>query len=161
VAAARWVEEGRTRQYALVPAGDDAARDAWFRLSFGHQQSHAVQEAVEREPEVPDGFTIRPPTHDDIDRLTGLDAALPEHQRPSTVCPGLAPPTHEESRAEWESTLADGEEHVLIGFQRDRPVACWSMVDWSRSRHATGPMQIDGAAFLTFAVTLPDARGSG
>jgi ribosomal protein S18 acetylase RimI-like enzyme len=160
-AAARWVEEGRTRHYALVPAGDEATIAAWFRLSFGHQQSHAIQEPADREPDVPDGFSIRPPTRDDIDRLTGLDAALPEHQRLSPVFSGLSPPTPEESRAEWEETLADTDEHILIGFQGDRPVACWSMVDWSRSRHANGPMQVDGAAFLTFAVTLPDARGSG
>ncbi len=161
-AAARWVEEGRTRQYVLVPA-DDATIAAWFRLSFGHQQSHGFQAPVERERALPEGYSIRPPTLDDVDRLvgSGVDAALPVHQRLSPVFSGLTPPTPEESRAEWEETLAGSDEHILIGFHGDRPVACWSMVDWSKSRHADGVMQLDSAAFLGFAVTLPDARGSG
>ena len=43
-AAARWVEAGATRHYALVPAFDAALVDAWFRISFGHQHSLAIRE---------------------------------------------------------------------------------------------------------------------
>jgi ribosomal protein S18 acetylase RimI-like enzyme len=160
-AAERWVDEGRRRHYVLVPAGDDAVIDAWFRLSFGHQQSHGIQEPVDREPTVPEGYSIRPPTLDDVDRLTGLDIALPQHQRLSPVFSELSLPTLEESRAEWEETLAGSDEHILIGFKGDDPVACWSMVDWSKSRHADGVMAAGDAAYLAFAVTLPEARGSG
>jgi ribosomal protein S18 acetylase RimI-like enzyme len=161
-AAARLaIEEGRRRQYVLVPAGDEATIAAWFRLSFGHQQSHAVLEPAEREPELAEGLSIRTPTVNDIDRLVGVDVELPRHQRLSPVFSELSLPTPEESRAEWEQTLADDYEHVLVGFDRDRPVACWSMVPWKSSSHATGPMMVDDAAFLGFAVTVPDARGSG
>ena len=41
----RWVEEGRTSHYAIVPAGDAALIDAWFRLGFGQQHVHAIREA--------------------------------------------------------------------------------------------------------------------
>jgi ribosomal protein S18 acetylase RimI-like enzyme len=160
-AAEGWVAEGRRRHYVLIPAGDEAVIAAWFRVSFGHQQSHAVLEPGEQRAAAPDGYSIRPPTLDDVDRLTGLDLALPQHQRLSPVFSELSLPTIDESRAEWEATLAGSDEHILIGFQGDRPVACWSMVDWSHSRHAGGPMDIDGAAYLAFAVTLPEARGSG
>ena len=42
VAAQRWADEGRTAHYALVPATDSVAVDAWFRLGFGHQHTHAL-----------------------------------------------------------------------------------------------------------------------
>src|SRR5919206_2566 len=47
-AAARWVDEGRTRHYALVPARDASYVDGWFRLGFGQQQAHGVREVPER-----------------------------------------------------------------------------------------------------------------
>src|SRR5690242_5826676 len=37
----RWVDEGRTRHYALVPQLDEHLA-AWFRLSFGAQQAHGI-----------------------------------------------------------------------------------------------------------------------
>ena len=44
-AAARWVADGLTSHYAIVPATDPALVDAWFRLGFGHQHVHAIREA--------------------------------------------------------------------------------------------------------------------
>ena len=41
-AAARWVEEGRTSQYAVVPAGDASLLDAWVCLGFGQQHVQAI-----------------------------------------------------------------------------------------------------------------------
>src|SRR5919201_442769 len=55
-AAGRWVEEGRTRHYALVPDTDSALLDAWFRLGFGQQQAHGSREIPTRtEVQVPEG----------------------------------------------------------------------------------------------------------
>ena len=42
-AAARWVDEGLTSHYAVVPATDPALVEAWFRLGFGHQHVHAIR----------------------------------------------------------------------------------------------------------------------
>ena len=42
-AAERWVDEGLTSHYAVVPATDPALVDAWFRLGFGHQHVHAIR----------------------------------------------------------------------------------------------------------------------
>ena len=44
LAATRWVEEGRTSHYAVVPATDPELIDAWFRLGFGQQHVHAIRE---------------------------------------------------------------------------------------------------------------------
>jgi ribosomal protein S18 acetylase RimI-like enzyme len=160
-AAATWVEEGRTRQYVLVPATDTALVDAWFRLSFGQQQGHGILEPADAESTVPAGFEIRPPDLAEVEQLVELDLALPRHQQLAPVFAGPRLPTRKEARAEWESTLAGDDEHILIGYRGGRPVACWSMTDFGHSRHNEGVLQMERAAYLAFAVTLPEARGSG
>lgn len=160
--AARWLEEGRPRHYSLVPAGDPALVESWSRLCFGQQHAHGVREVPpQSEVVIPDGFEIRPPQAEEIESLIDLDLALPAHQRDSPVFSGVQMPTREDSRAEWISTFAGDDEKILIGAQNGRPVACWAVVPVERSSQHSGLARPDGAAFLGFAVTLPEARGSG
>jgi len=159
VAAERWVDDARGRHYVLVPATDAALVDAWFRLGFGQQQAHAVQELAAGSPV--DEFEIREPTEADIDQLIEVDLALPRHQRASPVFSEISLPTPELIRDEWHKTLAGDEETVLIGFVEGRPVACWSTSDASLSRHYDGLMLPERASNLAFAATVPEARGSG
>ena len=44
LAAARWVDEGRTSHYAVVPSDERGLVDAWFRVGFGQQHVHAIRE---------------------------------------------------------------------------------------------------------------------
>jgi ribosomal protein S18 acetylase RimI-like enzyme len=162
VAAAGWVEAGAVRQYVLVPATAAALLDAWFRLGFGQQQAHAVQEITTVEPRVPDGFEIREPREQDVEALIAVEFALPTHQQSSPVFSGISLPGEDEMRAEWHSTLAgNNDETVLIGLRDGRPVACWSFAPASSSTHYQGLMQPERASYLAFASTLPEARGSG
>lgn len=161
-AAARWVEEGRLRQYALAPASDPALLEAWARLCFGQQHAHGIREVpAQTEVVVPDGFEIRPPNVDEVEMLIDLDLALPEHQRSSPVFSGVELPSREDSRAEWISTLAGDEETILIAAREGRPVACWAIVPVERSGQHVSLARPDNAGFLGFAATLPDTRGSG
>ena len=71
-------------------------------------------------------------------------------------------PTDEALRQGWRSTLAgDEKETVLIGTLAGRPVACWSICDAELSGHHRGVARPDRACYLSFASTLPGARGSG
>jgi ribosomal protein S18 acetylase RimI-like enzyme len=161
-AASRWVDEGRLRHYALVPATDPELVDAWFRLGFGQQQAQAVREVPQRvDVDVPAGFEIREPTVDDVEALLDVELTLPAHQRASPVFSGRPLPTPEEQRAEWAKTLADDEEHVLIGCHDSRPVACWSTCDARLATHYSALTLPERASYLAFAVTLPEARGAG
>jgi ribosomal protein S18 acetylase RimI-like enzyme len=161
-AASRWVEEGQTRHYVLLPATDPGLLEAWYRLSFGQQHAHGIREvAAEVDVELPAGFEIRPPDAQEVEALIDLDLALPEHQRQAPVFSTRSLPTRDESRAEWISTLAGDEETILIGARDGRPVACWAIVPLERSREHRGLLRPEGASFLGFAVTLPEARGSG
>jgi ribosomal protein S18 acetylase RimI-like enzyme len=161
-AAEAWVEQGRTRHYVLVPASDEALVDAWFRVGFGGQHAHGIQEVLAHtEVAVPDGFEIRHPRESEIDTLIDVSLALPRHQLRAPVFSQRPVPTEEEERQEWLDTLAGDEEEVLIGYLNGRPVACWSVTSIERSREHDGLARPDRAAFLGFAATLPESRGSG
>jgi ribosomal protein S18 acetylase RimI-like enzyme len=160
-AAARWVEEGRTRHYALVPANDPALVDAWFRLGFGQQHAHALQEVTPRDLAPPPGIEIREPREAEIEELIEVDLALPTHQTRSPVFSTIGPPTRKAARDEWISTLADDEEHVLVAYQDGKPVAVWSVMPVEVSSQHRGIGRPERAAFIGFASTLPEYRGSG
>jgi ribosomal protein S18 acetylase RimI-like enzyme len=160
-AAAGWVGAGRTRHYALVPANDSGLVDAWFRLGFGQQHAHGLQAVVPRDVTLPAGIEIRQPREAEIEELIEVDLALPAHQSRSPVFSTIGRPTREELREEWASTLADDEEHVLVAYQDGKPVAVWSVLSAEGSSQHRGLGRPERAAFLGFASTLPEFRGSG
>jgi ribosomal protein S18 acetylase RimI-like enzyme len=161
LAAERWFDEGRRRHYALIPATDVKLVDAWFRLGFGQQQAHGVREVSDGAVDLPAGLEIREPREEDVEALLAVDLALPAHQRRSPVFSEQPLPTEELIREEWHSTIAGDDEKVLIGFRDGRPVACWSVIAAEQSYHYRGLMRPDRAAYLAFASTVPEARGSG
>jgi GNAT superfamily N-acetyltransferase len=161
VAAARWVDQGRTRHYALVPTTEPALVDAWFRVGFGQQHAHGVQEVDRREVTLPGGVEIRAPATEEIEDLIEVDLTLPAHQSRSPVFSTIAQPTREELRQEWADTLAGDEEEVLVAFRDGKPLAVWSVMPAEVSKMHTGVGRPEGAAFIGFAATLPEEQGSG
>jgi ribosomal protein S18 acetylase RimI-like enzyme len=160
-AAARWVDERQTRHYVLVPAIDELV-EPWFRLSFGQQHAHGVREVpADTEVRVPEGFEIREPRTDEIEALLEVDLALPAHQQRSPVFNGISLPSPELLREEWAKTLAGDEEYVLAAYRGGKPVAVWSVLSAEASSLHRGLARPDHAAFLGFASTLPESRGSG
>jgi ribosomal protein S18 acetylase RimI-like enzyme len=161
-AAARWVDEGRTRHYALLPATDAALIEAWFRLGFGQQQAHAIREVPgHTELRAPDGIEIRRPTEDEIESLIEVDLALPRHQRSSPVFSDRPLPSEQDVRDEWVDTLSAEEEEVLVGYRDGKPLACWSVVDAEASLHFRDLSLPDRSCYLAFASTVPEAPATG
>lgn len=159
--ARRWVEEGRTAHYALVPAHDRDVIDAWFRLAFGHQHTHGIRESAIVAAPAADGLRIRLARREDIPVLARLDLALPEHQGLSPVFSAGPTSTLEEAVAEWEEDFDDEDFTVFVaevdGMVVGSAIAC--AVEKS-SLHA-GPARPAAAGFLGFAAVLPEARGWG
>jgi ribosomal protein S18 acetylase RimI-like enzyme len=161
-AAGRWVEEGRSRHYAIVPAFDDEVLGAWWRVSFGKQHTHGIREVpAAAQPRVPDGFEVRDPNVAEIETLIDIDLALPEHQRESPVFSHGLHSTREESRDEWLEALERTDEKIFIGARNGRAVAALVVVPTDRSSEHRGLLAPDDGCFLGFAATLPDSRGSG
>jgi ribosomal protein S18 acetylase RimI-like enzyme len=160
-AAADWVERGFTRHYAMVPASEPALVDAWFRISFGSQHASALQETPEATDPPPEGLVVRRATADDVDAVVRLDLELPHYQALSPVF-GLAPIyTEEESRADFLEEVDDPSQALLVAEVDGRVVSLIAMVDVSKSSMHTGLGRPERAAFLGFAATLPEARGTG
>ena len=160
-AAARWHEEGRNRQYALVPATDRGLVDAWFRLSFGAQHAAGIQETPESTNGSSHGVVARRAVADDVDAVVPLDSELGRFQELSPVFGGLPQPGDEESREEFLKDVADPEVGLLVGELAGRVVSLVVMVPIEKSSMHTGLARPEGAAFLGYAATLPEARGSG
>jgi ribosomal protein S18 acetylase RimI-like enzyme len=157
-AAARWVEEGRDRHYALVPATDPALVDAWSRLSFGQQHAYGIREV----PDAvwPDG--VRRAEERDLDALVELAPLLQDHQSLAPVFGGGLPPeSEEELRAGILEDLAKEEIGDLVAERDGRVVGAFQIVPAELSGMHVGLARPAGAAFLGWAATRPDVRGSG
>jgi GNAT superfamily N-acetyltransferase len=156
-AAARWVDEGRTRHYVVAPASDGALLEAWNRLSFGQQQAHAIREVPDAA--MPD--SVRPATERDIDAIVELGPILPDHQGRSPVFSSGPRETEEELRQEVLEDLANPEIGTLVAEVDGRVVGSFSLAPMRLSSMHSGLARVDGAILLAWAVTRPEVRGTG
>jgi ribosomal protein S18 acetylase RimI-like enzyme len=159
--ATEWLERGFSRHYAMVPASDKELVDAWFRLSFGAQHASGLQETPESTGPAPDGVVVRRATADDADAIVQLDFTLPRHQELSPVFAPGPRYTEEESRADFLEEVEDRGRAILVAEVDGRVVSGLVMVDVKESSLHSGLGRPDKAAFLGFAATLPEARGTG
>jgi GNAT superfamily N-acetyltransferase len=159
VAATRWVADGRTAHYVIVPSHDSAIVDAWFRLGFGQQQAHAIRDVPTDDPVTK--VTVRRARRDDIDVLARLELALPEHQGLSPVFSAGTVPTYDEARADWEADLDDESYATFVAEVDGRVVGSGIGCALEKSSSHVGPARPDNAGFLGFAAVLPEARGTG
>jgi ribosomal protein S18 acetylase RimI-like enzyme len=157
-AAARWVEEERTRHYALVPAADAALLHAWSRVGFGRQHAYGIQEVPEANPPL----EVRLATPADVDALLDLAPLLSDHQGRSPVF-ASGPPrqTRDDLRAEILEDIANEERGDLVAERDGRVVGAFQLAPVALSSVHVGLMRPEGAILLAWAATAPDVRGSG
>ena len=158
-AAARWVEEGWVRQYAIVPAHDPALLRAWWRAGFGQQHALGVREV----PEVAWPEDLRLAEERDVDVLIALTPLLPEHQALSpTFAGGMPLEDPDEQREELLVDLANPKIADLVAERDGRVVGAFQVVpvELSSVVHA-GLARPVGAALLGWAATEPEVRGAG
>lgn len=158
LAATRWVEEGRTRQYALVPASNAGLVDAWFRLSFGAQHALGIRELPE---EAAYPGSVRDAKEDDIEPLVELAPLLNRHQALAPVFGPGREYTEEEIRKDIAEDLSAPDVGNLVAETDGRVVGNFVVVPAETSSVHSGLARPERAAFLGFAVTAPEARGTG
>ena len=153
----RWVDEGRTRHYALVPRFGDQV-EAWFRLSFGAQQAHGIK-AVELRA-WPPGTRHAEPV--DLEALIELAPLVSDLHALAPVFSGVdRDDDGDELRAVLAAEIASDEVGELV-YERDgQVVASFELAPVEKVSTHRGLAQPDGAACITWAASLPDVRGSG
>src|SRR5690349_5978385 len=83
--AAAWVKDGRTRHFAVVPATDAAAVDAWSRLSFGQQRAYGIRDV----PATAWPAIVREATKDDTQALIDLGPLVEVEHHSSPTFSGV------------------------------------------------------------------------
>lgn len=151
LAAQRWVDEERTRHYAIVPAHDRALVDAWFRLGFGQQHAVAVRAVPDKAP-WPE--SVRAGEPEDVETLLALAPLLADHQALAPVFgPDRTGWDEDELRGKIAADVAAGD--VLVA-ERDGAIAGCVYLE-AREADLHRPR----CAFLAWAATRPEARGTG
>ncbi len=156
-AAARWVDEGRTRHYVVAPASDAQLLDAWSRLSFGRQHALGLREI----PEVEWPAGVRLAEQRDLEAIVDIAPVLPDHQDSSPVFGQVQRETEEELRAEIAEDLANAEIANFVAELEGRVVGNLVIAPTELSSMHAGLARVPGAAFLAYAATRPEARGLG
>lgn len=161
--ARRWVEEGRTSHFVVVPATEPRAIEAWFSLGFGKQHIHALREPVWREfqPTLKEGIMVRRAERSDIPVLAELDRALPQHQQESPVFSRLPPLTIEQVRADIEADFDDPKYATFVAEHEGHVIGAAVACSLDLSPGNTPIMRPRSAGFLGFAAVVPEARGLG
>ena len=158
-AATRWLDEGRTAHYALLPSHDTALVQAWFRLAFGWQHTHAIRKPAPAGP-VREGLVVRQPERSEIPQLARLDMVLTDHQALSPTFSGGPPDVYEERVADWEEDFDNPKFWNVVAEHDNAIVGSAVGCSLEVSSSHTGPARPDHAAFLGFAAVLPEAARS-
>ena len=156
-AATAWLGQGHRAHYVLVPATDSELLDAWFRLGFGAQQAHGLIEIPEREWPA----SVREATMEDIEQLVEIGPLLSGHQARSPVFSSVPEQTPEDVRADVLDDFSLEGVANLVYEADGRIVGNFFVCPLEMSSAHSGLARPPGAAFLGFAITHPDARGTG
>ena len=162
LAAVRWVDDGRPRHYVQVPSSEDGLLDAWYRVGFGQQHAAAVVELAD----VPWPEGVREATPDDVEGVIELAPLIREHQAGAPVfSANLSVADPEAIRASVEEDIAAEEIGTLVAELDGRLVGGFTVaaVELAGDEpHAfPGLARPERAAYLAWAATLPEVRGSG
>ena len=161
-AAEEWVARGRNAHYALVPATDPELVDAWFRLSFGAQHAAGIQETPEPTAASPGGVVVRRAERTTSKPRLRSISSSPRHQARSPVFSQIAPTAiTDEDREQFLADIDDPEVGLFLAEIDGKAVGELLMVPVERSSMHVGLARPERAAFLAFAATVPEARGSG
>jgi ribosomal protein S18 acetylase RimI-like enzyme len=157
--AADLVREGFFYHQAVVPAGDQGALLAWFSLSFGQEQVHALQPVWESEPEPtpPPGIAIRRATPADLDAILTVAHLIAQHQAASPVFGALLPEQPLGWREGWTEMLADPNAWVYIA-ERERAILGYQGWEMAAPGDLLTPLN---TAYLHVSATKPESRGLG
>jgi ribosomal protein S18 acetylase RimI-like enzyme len=166
-----WVAHGCYAHFALIPATDRPALDAWFALSFGKEQAHAIRETADAStlaPPVDPTLTIRRAGLADLDATLELDDIIPHYQ---SRAPVYAPYWFEEYapfgnkeaiHQESLEILQDESAKLWLAFRNERLVGYQLfMPAFPHFDSVDSIMVPEQCSFLAVAATREEEQGRG
>ena len=164
-----WVRAGCFDHYVLVSAGDRASLDAWFRLGFGMEQTHAIRALSEVPedhcsvsvvaPDGPSGIGIRRAASDDRERLLQLAPLIAAHQSGAPVWAPAPPEFLATLREGYAEALQDSGTTFWLAFRGDQVLAFQGY--FTATAGDDDLLTPERAVELSVAATRPEERGKG
>ena len=159
-----WVALGCLTHYALIPALDQDALEAWFALSFGKEQVHGIRETGSTSSfEVPidPAREIRRAELSDLEATLELDFIIPMQQSRSPVYAPNWPYNPAEAREESIEILGNDQEKLWLGFRHGK-LAGYQLFAPAKAALGTGDMLIsEDRTYLAIAATREEEQGRG
>jgi GNAT superfamily N-acetyltransferase len=171
-AGSRWLEQGCFDHYAMIPAADRGAQEAFFALSFGKEQAHAVCDLDRLVVPQADGagdsalrtsgaarWVIREATKDDRAKLAEAAEWIPRHLTGAPVWSAMLPERLNDRRESY-ATIVDDE--AGIPWLAEENGELLGVAFFFRADPAEDDLLVgDDCAILAVGATRPEARGRG
>lgn len=151
----QWLEAGSFAHYAMVPADDRPALDAWFTLGFGMEQVHAISEVAPAAAST--SHLIRRATPDDLALLEQVIHLIAHHQIQPPCWAANLPEADAERVEGWAEALTDPDCVNFIALGPSGRAAGFMMLYPADA----GLMVPERTIELSVAATRPDLRGQG
>lgn len=162
VLAAPWVDEGIFFHFAVVPTADLPQIAAWFSLSFGIEQVHALQDldAIEATPaSLPPGLAIRRAGPEDRKALAELSSVIWQHQVQAPVWGIMLPEVVADQREGWAELVDDLRCTVWLALLDGQVVGCQGY--WPAEETDDNLLIPPHCITMSIAATVQTARGRG
>jgi hypothetical protein len=161
-AAPAWLARGCFDHYAMLPAADEAGLAAWFALSFGQEQAHALRDlslAAYDADIAPGDVIFRRASPGDRTALSNLSSLIARHQAQAPTWAVTLPEDVSALREGYAGLVDDPTTVVWLALRENEPVGF-------QAYFATQPTDGDlltpaDCVELKVAATRPEERGRG
>lgn len=159
---AQWVEYGIFTHFAQIPIGDPALVQAWFSLSFGVEQVHALADLDAMKPlfpQLPSGLEIVRAGASDRHDVADMSDVIWRTQVKAPVWGVMMPEAIRETTAGWAGLVDEADVTVWLARQNRQVVGIqgyWPAEATSNDLHFA-----ERCLHLSVAGTRAEARGQG
>ena len=159
---ARWVEYGIFLHVALMPVSDPALLQAWFSLSFGMEQVHALVDLATIDPTLPalpPDLEIRQAGSADRHHLAAMSDVIWQTQVKAPVWGIMMPEGHQELADGWAGLVDEADVTVWLALHGDAVVGTQGY--WPAEQFPDHLFLPEGCLHMSVAGTRSAVRGQG
>lgn len=159
---ARWVEYGIFAHFALVPVRDPELIHAWFSLSFGIEQVHALADLEALDPTlpaIPPGVEIRQAGPADRQHLAEMSDVIWRTQVKAPVWAAMMPEAVSETEAGWADMVNEAAVTAWLALTAGKVAGVQGY--WPPEPAGDYLLVPENCVHMSAAGTRAEARGRG